>query len=376
MVNGIDCCGCSACMAICPTNAISMQENEKGFEVPTIDTALCVSCGLCDKVCAFQAKKDVANGSHRFAVAARHKEEPVRAKSRSGGAFMAIAKWIIEQQGVVYGVAITPDLQVEHQRADTLADCAAFQGSKYVQSKLQNCMKLAAQDLKDGKYVLFSGTACQIGGLLSFLNLKHVPTDKLVTCDLVCHGVAGPKMFRDYCSWLAQKYKKPVSDFNFRDKSVGWSQHVESYVVDNKKQYNNAYTQLYYCGADWRNSCYECHYTSVNRVSDFTLADCWGAEHKLPELFDNKGISLLLVNTPKAEKIYGDIAGMLSAKTVSIEDFMQPQLQHPPIKSPEYDQFWDMYLNQGFDAIVKRYGKQDLQSRAKRWVKWNLLKKY
>lgn len=288
---------------------------------------------------------------------------------------MAIAKWVIEQSGTVYGVVITSDLQVEHQRADTLENCAAFQGSKYVQSKLKNSMRLAAQDLKEGKYVLFSGTACQIGGLLSFLKRKNVPMNKLITCDLVCHGVASPKMFRDYCNWLAKKYKKPVSDFNFRDKSIGWHNHVESYVVD-RKRYNNAYTQLYYCGAGWRDSCYKCHYTSVKRVSDFTLADCWGAEQKLPELFDDKGISLFLVNKPKGEQIYREVEKMLSAQIVSIEDFMRPQLKHPPVKSLNYDQFWKTYLNQGFNSIVKTYGKQDLLSLVKRWIKWNVFKKY
>lgn len=376
MVNGVDCCGCSACMAVCPTNAISMKENEKGFEVPVIDKNVCISCGLCDKVCAFQAKTDVEEGGHKFAVAALHKDETVRAKSRSGGAFMAICKWIIDREGVVYGVVTTPELQVEHQRADTMEACSAFQGSKYVQSKPQDCIKLACEDLKAGKYVLFSGTACQIGGLLSFLRIKRIPMDKLVTCDLVCHGVASPKMFRDYCTWAERKHGTSISDFNFRDKSVGWSHHIESYVVNGKKCYNNAYTQLYYCGAGWRDSCYKCHYTSVNRISDFTLADCWGAEKKLPQLFDNKGISLFLVNTAKGEEIYADACKMLTSQRVSIQDFMQPQLKHPPIKSPESEQFWKTYLTQGFDAIVKTYGRQDFISRVKRWVKWNILKKY
>lgn len=376
MVTGINCCGCSACSAICPTNAITMQENEKGFEIPIIDTTKCISCGLCDRVCSFHSKNGLENDNSQFAVAALHKSENIRAKSRSGGAFMALAKWAIENKGTVYGVVITSDNQVEHHRAETFEDCSAFQGSKYVQSKLRNSMKLAAQDLETGKYVLFSGTACQIDGLLSFLKLKHISTEKLITCDLVCHGVASPKMFRDYCEWLKQKYKKPLSNFNFRDKSVGWISHVESYVINHKKRYSNAYTLLYYSGAAWRDSCYKCPYTSVKRVSDFTLADCWGADRRLPELFDNKGISLLLVNTPKGEKIYKQICDTLTTKIVSIEDFLQPQFQYPPIKSQNYESFWNTYLTQGFKSIVKTYGKQDIVSAAKRWIKWRILKKY
>ena len=31
-----DCCGCTACYAICPKSAIEMKEDEEGFEYPSI----------------------------------------------------------------------------------------------------------------------------------------------------------------------------------------------------------------------------------------------------------------------------------------------------------------------------------------------------
>lgn len=50
-----ECCGCSACYAICPRSAIVMEEDDEGFEYPRIDESICVRCNKCRMVCPFKA---------------------------------------------------------------------------------------------------------------------------------------------------------------------------------------------------------------------------------------------------------------------------------------------------------------------------------
>ena len=53
-----DCCGCTACYAICPTGAITMKEDEEGFEYPQVDDVKCIRCYLCLKVCPIKEAKN------------------------------------------------------------------------------------------------------------------------------------------------------------------------------------------------------------------------------------------------------------------------------------------------------------------------------
>ena len=52
------CCGCTACYAICPHRAISMIEDDEGFEYPVINESECVRCYLCIKVCPIKKRQN------------------------------------------------------------------------------------------------------------------------------------------------------------------------------------------------------------------------------------------------------------------------------------------------------------------------------
>lgn len=371
------CSGCSACSAVCSRNAISMKADEKGFFIPHIDEALCSNCGLCQNTCPIQNQ---TKENYRLPVdvyAVINKDEFIRKNSRSGGIFMAIAEWIIGQGGVVYGAGFAEDLAVQHMRAETFDDCKMFQGSKYVQSDVNNTFLNVAEDLKRERYVLYSGTGCQVDGLIHYLSAKRINTDKLFLCDLVCHGNVSPKMYEDYRKWYEKKYNGKMTSFNFRDKSIiGWEHHVESFEIGNKKYMKRGYTELYYSNAAYRSSCYECHYSRKERVGDFTLADCWGAADKLRDMFDNKGISLLLVNSDKANTVINSISDKLNIRKVNLEDFMQPQLKYPIQKSDRYEEFWNMYKTQGFVSVLRDFGKQNIKDDMKRWIKWHLFNNF
>lgn len=232
MINILDpsqCCGCTACASVCAHDAITMQPDALGFLYPVVDTQKCVDCGLCEKVCAFHDDYDKSlNLSQPLAYGARHKDMNEVATSRSGAAFIAISDYILENGGVVYGAGYTDHFRVVHKRVTTKEQRNEFKGSKYVQSDLTGVFRQVKQDLKAGLVVLFSGTPCQTAGLHSYVGRRL--RDNLFLVDIVCHGVPGPYIWRDYLTYLEKKHGSEICYVNFRDKDeFGWAAHRETF---------------------------------------------------------------------------------------------------------------------------------------------------
>ena len=231
-----NCCGCTACASICPKDAISMEPDTLGFKYPKVDLSKCIDCGLCEKVCAFNDHYDKnLNLKEPEIYAARHKDMHEIETSRSGAAFIAISDYILENGGVVYGVGYKNHFRVAHKRAITKEERNEFKCSKYVQSDLSGIFRQIKKDLLAGKTVLFSGTPCQTAGLNSFIGKKL--RQNLFLLDVICHGVPSPYILRDYITYIENKYKREIIEFNFRDKSrIGWAGHLESFVLNNGKK--------------------------------------------------------------------------------------------------------------------------------------------
>lgn len=224
-----DCCGCTACASICAHDAISMQPDVLGFLYPVVDMEKCVNCGLCEKVCAFNDHYDTSlNLSRPLAYAARHKDMNEVETSRSGAAFIAISDYVLENGGVVYGVGYTDHFRVVHKRATTKVERDEFKGSKYVQSDLRGIFRQVKKDLNDGQLVLFSGTPCQTAGLNSFIGKRL--RKNLILVDIICHGVPGPYLWRDFIAYIEKKQGDTITWVNFRDKQqFGWAAHHETF---------------------------------------------------------------------------------------------------------------------------------------------------
>lgn len=229
ITNPADCCGCTACASICNHDAITMKPDTLGFLYPEVDTTKCTDCGLCEKVCSFNDNYDTSlNLSEPLAFGARHKDMGEVETSRSGAAFIAISDYFLKHGGVVYGVGYTDHFRVVHKRATTVAERNEFKGSKYVQSDLTGVFRQVKQDLQNGMLVLFSGTPCQIAGLASYIGTKL--QENLYLVDIVCHGVPGPYIWRDYIKYLEEKQGDEIVMVNFRDKQkFGWSAHHETF---------------------------------------------------------------------------------------------------------------------------------------------------
>ncbi len=251
-------------------------------------------------------------------------------RSRSGGLFISLCNYVISNHGVVYGCSCYSPHSIRHERATTIEQCEVFRNSKYVQSKIGETYKQCNDDLNSGLVVLYSGTGCQIHGLLSYLNLCKTDTKKLITVDLVCHGVPSPRIWDTYIKQVEIKKRKRITSVNFRDKeTLGWKAHKERiYFDDGTSILGDVWTNLFYSNRILRPVCLECPYATVIRCSDFTLGDYWGIENNASIFDDDKGVSLLLVHSEKGRKIFGELVDITYVKT-NICNSLQTNLLHP-----------------------------------------------
>ena len=373
ITNPADCCGCTACASACPHDAITMRPDALGFLYPQTDETKCVNCGLCEKVCAFNDSYDKSlNLDTPIAYAARHKDMNEVESSRSGAAFIAISDYILENGGVVYGAGYTDHFRVVHKRAINKEERNEFKGSKYVQSDLNTVFRQVKKDLQNGQTVLFSGTPCQTAGLNSFIS-KHLRKN-LILVDIVCHGVPGPYLWRDYIAFLEKKHGASICWVNFRDKQAyGWQAHRETFKFVNGGGQKMSFTFLFYKHIMFRKSCEKCPYTNLKRPSDITLADFWGWEKTDAKLNrDNKGISLILLNTEKGKELFDAVKDKMNISPVNLQNCLQGNLIRPTKADPQRDKFEYDYSRKGFKYVYYKYGEEGW--RYKTSILWKRIK--
>lgn len=350
------CCGCTACASVCAHDAITMRPDALGFLYPDVDASKCTDCGLCEKVCAFHDDYDKSlNLSQPLAYGARHKDMNEVATSRSGAAFIAISDYILENGGVVYGAGYTDHFRVVHKRTTTKEQRNEFKGSKYVQSDLTGVFRQVKKDLKEGFVVLFSGTPCQTAGLHSYVGRRL--RDNLFLVDIVCHGVPGPYIWRDYLTYLEKKHGSEICYVNFRDKEeFGWADHRETFKFV-KGGGKMTFTFAFYKHIMFRHSCGVCKYTNLQRPSDITIADFWGWQKTDSTInADDKGLSLVLCNTEKGRQLFDAVKERMTVIPAELENCLQPNLQHPSEIHPQRMDFERDYARKGFVYTMKKYG--------------------
>ena len=298
------CSGCAACKNICPKNAITMNEDKEGFLYPEINDEICINCNLCRKTCPVLLK-NAEKQTIKNVYAAKLKDSNLLLKSRSGGAFVAFSNWILKNRGIVYGAAFDNNFLVHHIRCTNIKERDMCTGSKYVQSDIEMTYKSVAEDLSKNKKVLYTGTACQIKGLKNFIMNKKIDDDNLYTCDIICHGVPSPKVYREYISFLENKYKRKILEFNFRNKKYGWGGYEETVLFEGNKEKNlNYFRNIFWKDQVLRPSCYECSYASLNRIADVTIGDCWGINNIDHDWDVQKGVSLIVINSSKGQQLF------------------------------------------------------------------------
>lgn len=300
------CCGCTACVNVCPAQCIVMRrDREEGFDYPVANPDRCLGCGKCEAVCPVQ-NPYMPQESEALAVRC---EEYVDGSS-SGGVFPALAKVVIDEGGIVFGAVLEKDFIVGHAEAETMEQVLRMRGSKYVQSDPYSSFWDAKEYLKDGRMVMFTGTPCQIAGLKHFLGGDH---ERLLTVDTACHGVPGPGVWEMYVAALQKRSPKKIDTVDFRDKSRSW-RHYDFVcrsegegVAMSVRAADDPYMALFMQGMTLRPSCYNCPARGGRSGSDLTLADLWSVADSASALDDDRGVSGVLVNTAKGREFMSRI---------------------------------------------------------------------
>ncbi len=372
-----ECCGCTACKSICPQKAIEMKEDEEGFLYPDVDKEKCVNCGLCKKVCPVINSK--INSKEQKGYVINNKDLDVRKDSTSGGFITPLAEYIISKGGVVFGAVFDNNLNVCHEKVKKIEEINRIRKSKYVQSNLKETFLEAKEELDKGKYVLFTGTPCQIEGLLKFIGEKN---EKLITVDVTCHSVPSPKFYLLYKDYIKKKLRnEEVNEIIFRDKSkYGYQYSVmtsksNNFVISNGME-SDPFLRGFFEDLTVRPSCYSCQFKKVYPESDFRIWDCFFAENYVKKMGDNLGTTRLLVNTSNGAKIFEKIRNKFECVEVPVNKLILDvkELTISTRKPQKRDVFFKDMNSMSLDEFFKKYFSINLKIKVKKYIKIFLAK--
>ena len=321
-----DCCGCGACAQACAKNCITMEADEEGFAYPSVDSSRCVECGLCEGVCPVLNREQKKSGHPVSAYAAYANDAQLRQTSSSGGIFSLMAQKILSEGGAVFGAAFDDRFSVHHVMVENAEELERLRGSKYVQSRIGNTYRQAKELLDAGRPVLFSGVACQIAGLKFFLRKDY---ENLYTVNVLCFGAPSPKVWQYYKSAREQEYCAPLKKVSFRDKCTGWKTYSIDFSFENGKKYRSRssdepYMKWFIGEICLRPSCSNCKFRESPYPADITLGDAWGIGNYMPQMDDDRGTSVVLVNTEKGERLWEQLYPRMTVSRGDPERLLAP----------------------------------------------------
>lgn len=377
--NPEDCCGCMACVNICPKNAIEVEEDHNGFKYPKIDSNLCIKCYKCIQVCDFKKNKEdeIKRVQPIHCYGAVNKDTKILKHSSSGGVFSAIAKWVIEEKkGIVAGCVMDNEFNPSHICCDCESSISRMRGSKYVQSDVGYIYRNVKKHLDNGKFVLFTGTPCQCAALYNYLGNRD-KYENLLTMDFVCHGVPNITNFKKYISFISMRDDCVIKNINFRSKINGWGFSYSQIEIEKKGRKvnyfigrNEEYFIDFLSGYLKREADFVCKYASTFRVSDITVGDFWGWFNAGIKLNWGKGLSLLYINSPLAEQVLNSLK--LNLQKVDINTTLGNPALNGPASNPNKhyrDYILGLYRE---NNLIQIYPKRSLLNRLKHFVKYRI----
>ena len=362
-----DCTGCMSCVNSCPSMAIKIIRDKNGFDYPEINRDTCISCGKCMKSCAALnqlhskniLKEDSLNDAELYA--AINTVLDARMCASSGGIFEVLANYVIKNGGVVFGAQFDKDFNVMHSYTDSMDGVIRYKTSKYVQSYISvNLYKKCRDFLENKRLVLFSGTSCQVNGLYTFLKKDY---DTLFTVDLICSGNTSPGFWENYLKYRKNKANSGIVHVNFRDKSFGWDRFSLKISFLSGKSYtrifpNDEWAYFFLNHYIQRECCYSCRYKSIKHKADFTLGDFWGVQLSYPELYDDKGLSFIIVNSLKGSMLIssGELENIWIKKIpLTMVEKHNTAIVQSPVCPPDREMFLNDYNTLQFEKLLEKY---------------------
>ena len=366
-----ECTGCAACQNACPVDALVMEPDMCGFAYPHINDA-CIDCNRCEQVCEKRLELPPINDEPPT-YASWSKNADVRFESTSGGAFTELAAPVIERGGAVIGAAYNKHNVIMHTLVKDMAGLAKIRQSKYAQSVIGGVFRLVKKELEQGNEVLFCGCPCQVAGLKAYLNKEW---DSLLCIDFICRGVNSPKAFASWLDEVSMRQNERIDRVWFKFKKNGWKlsprctqirfANGETCVYD---QQENLFMVGYLeANLYMRPSCSQCKFKGSSRRSDITLGDFWGLSK---ELDDDKGASLVLVNTPKGEEAFLRARDSLVVNEHTFDEILGGNVcfESSVIINPKSEQFFANLDSMPFSEALHKSFNKSILSRVKHKIK-------
>ena len=271
--------------------------------------------------------------------------------SSSGGAFSAIAEFVLQKNGVVFGAKFNEDWQVYLSFIDKIEDLIMLKGSKYVQAQVGNAYIDCKNFLKKGKLVFFTGTPCQIAGLKHYLNREY---ENLLTAEIICHGVPSPSVWDSFLKSFTNDIHN-IKYVNFRSKNSDGSY---NYVIQGKSDYYNdlasksIYSKGFIQNYFLRPSCHSCKSKECRSHADITMGDCWGIEHYNMDFYDRKGVSIICFYSDRVFKMLSFLMSNSIIVPYEILVKYNPSYCKSSLFSFNRSFFWKKFKSLGIDAIA------------------------
>lgn len=352
------CTGCGACFNVCTRQCIKMIEDKEGFFYPEINKAECNECNLCQKVCpVFEKKIEKNNYDMPLIYAAWSNNDKIRINSTSGGIFSELALKILEREGYICGAEYAENFEIKHCIIQSYKELEKLRQSKYAQSNIGTIYKEITELIKKEKLVLFCGTPCQCEALHKIIGEQ----ENLYLVDFICRGVNSPKALRKFIENIEAEFQSRATKVWFKNKTYGWNRFATKVEMDNGTFYlkdrNEDYFMKGYIGYNlyMRPSCGNCMFKNTSKISDITLADFWGVRLNNKNEDVEKGISLVMINSLKGNKLFNDINSRIFYEKKTLGDIYNgnPYLNQSPYIDPLRRKYFFSHLDkERFDVLI------------------------
>ncbi len=362
------CCGCGACKSICTQNAIELIEDNEGFFYPCVNVDLCIECGKCNKVCQYEVDKCTNDNEELLVYAGWNVNNDIRNHCASGGVFYTLAKEVLRRGGVVIGAAFSDDYyNVEHLIVKNEKELNKLLRSKYVQSDTKNVFSDIKEFLDKGITVLFSGTPCQIFGLISFFGFKP---KNLILCEVFCYGVPSPMVYQKYVEYLENKYSSKVVNVNFKDKRYGWDYYTTCITFASGKKIfvfgGDSYRYFMKTGYSLRPSCLHCNYNFKNSVADFTLGDFYTYKKYIDVEAPKSGINCIVVHNESANELLKSLESEILLIKVNEEAFCNGEKVIRSFDTEKRNSFFKLINSNGYNGVLSLIIKDRIKVRIRK----------